>query len=1857
MRDSGTIDKLMTAQVPRSSAVERLHEVGVENPVTGEERMDQIVNGMVRSAASVAIAPLESAGIVAELSEDLIADSSLPAFAKRSLGGQAAVGQGIGRLGNNIRTALYEMFPDTRAHTEFWAGQMPQAIGSTAGFAAGGLAGTAVKLPAAVGTMFLGASANAAQMYDEARAEGATDEEAAGAFLVGAGIGTTEVLGLRRVLGRLNQVTGGGLLRTLRQAAIEGFEEGSQEALQGYLNNVGAKYLYDEERQLLSRELAKDGAAGALTGVFMSLLVSAGGRSMPGPRDYTAYLQTPGGQAAAGDAPAFTADPNRPDEPLLVISDFSLTEEEESRAREQGVLPAEPVQESTESSEVPETRERGEREAARKPLAAAPAEAEDVAYARTSAFEAIARGTAPRGVNLDSSRAQVVADALEGRTLREALSEDAGAVLGALEQTHVLTEADRRTFTTESGQMTQGGADAVEAAVLGAVTAQPGAVAPNVADKMVAALPAMLATREVHDPFGGDVELAVDALVTAQQAGLSVPEALRAPDTTPQPWKASPVATALARALQEDTPEVFQNRMSRIAIDVADRLSDNPRLFVADQSVQEVILSHLPTGLSVVNEDLTPSSKSIWRDAPEFMGTSMEAHTLAPLQPTNPLTPAPGIVGLAWEGRDQFVPIDDRGLPGLEGTLADLVGERPTSAVDVIRSGVRAFERILPNDVTTLLTGREGRLTVRQGSAGRGRVPKGTSGFFHMAAEFVRMQRANDITTFTHEAGHAIHKLILMRERTPGQDELTGDLIPKKAQAEILELAESIYGGDMPAKGLATEGWAHFMELWTLDPPTAQERLPNTYQWFEGDLLRERYPQFADGLDQMRELATRWRLQGAEARAQASIADSRSLRERMARRGSLIDVRATRRAWWESMDTIEQIENLGLKQGQTRKPFSRASLMRGTSGSVVRTMVEDHMVDLYGQRVGDSLKSVLAPTKRWGADKIRRFWMWMWAQRTLAMHGDYMPADSEAAEGFKPRETGLSLSDARYLVEELGNADFEGVASGVYNWSQGVLYYFAQASPHARSVVRKVLQANLESTGTEHGYYVPLQREFNELDGEYTAYAQKHGELRTSGGIARFLGSGRRVKPLDQALVSSAQVTVNRAQKEAVLNDIFYLAEHVHGMGDIIRKLTPDEIGVVPAGSMSLMKALGIVASKVSKYNEEQGQQLKQVRNTLGREARAAKKEHPGQGALSAEMDNVSRRAIDLAGETLTVFSEPITVKGREPVIQRYNAATGDVDFYAVNRHLYEELGHIEPYSVMRSKVFRLLGKLPRDVFALSATGASASFGLITNPTTDLLTSVVNTRYDGSVFMLLGKWFKSMGHAALFRVSAGRISSLKKSQHFQDPYLELFNALNLSTATYFGQDTAHVARAVAALQAPGGSFAANVQRIIDPRQWPNNTITVYNYLRDLISFPEIAARRSEMELVSNQIGWKPGQPINFDQVLEIGLAGRRVTVDFPALGTYVRAANTILPFFGPVFAGYQSYVRAARRDPPKFALRGLGLTAASLSLWWFWNKDDEKYRAMTAREKYGYWHLLDLPLPNGDTVDFRIRRPHEIGYLFGTLPEILMDNAYKQREQGVTEMMRGVFTEGVGEATESGIDWVAPSLRPPGAATAIELLTNTKEFDVLQLMGGKERRTIVPDRQQGLEPEEQYGVFTNRASIEAGQILGVSPRKIDHLIRGFTGSAGGRALETIGLGPERKRFGEAQDLPVFGVMFRKGGPFGYTTKYEQDLGEMYSKAIALGDSKVREETPEQKRLRAYLTDAWRSVRVLSTLEYEYAQTKDERDRFNRARMENAKSAVENVLNGEYSGPQARTQRKRVEREKKNRDRKIERDRR
>lgn len=291
-------------------------------------------------------------------------------------------------------------------------------------------------------------------------------------------------------------------------------------------------------------------------------------------------------------------------------------------------------------------------------------------------------------------------------------------------------------------------------------------------------------------------------------------------------------------------------------------------------------------------------------------------------------------------------------------------------------------------------------------------------------------------------------------------------------------------------------------------------------------------------------------------------------------------------------------------------------------------------------------------------------------------------------------------------------------------------------------------------------------------------------------------------------------------------------------------------------------------------------------------------------------------------------------------------------------------------------------------------------------------------------------------------------------------------------------------------------------------------------LRALSEATEMATRLAEFDLakngytgIGNRLFGKDRKPLSNT---EAGIEARAVTLDFGRHGKSTQSLNQTIAFFNAAIQGTDKMIREFKAHPGQMTMKTfMGITVPSLVLWYL-NKDDPRYQELPQWQKDIFWVI-----PGKDTL-YKIPKPFELGILFGTVPERMMQYMY-DKEKG----RNGPGFKGLGGSIWSNL---SPSFIPTGLLPAIEWISNYSFF-----MG----RNIVPLSQSKLPDRQQYGPYTSYLARKVGNAFDLSPRKIDNTIQDVGGNlaALGNSIidKAAGLDETRpaKRWSEAPGVRGF----------------------------------------------------------------------------------------------------------------------------
>ncbi len=380
-----------------------------------------------------------------------------------------------------------------------------------------------------------------------------------------------------------------------------------------------------------------------------------------------------------------------------------------------------------------------------------------------------------------------------------------------------------------------------------------------------------------------------------------------------------------------------------------------------------------------------------------------------------------------------------------------------------------------------------------------------------------------------------------------------------------------------------------------------------------------------------------------------------------------------------------------------------------------------------------------------------------------------------------------------------------------------------------------------------------------------------------------------------------------------------------------------------------------------------------------------------------------------------------------------------------------------------------------------------------------------------------------------------------------------------------------------------GSFndgsARNVKRLVDELgAHPDDVITspagMGRALRKAFDWYQETGDRSETinRAAIYQQARKAGR-----SHLEASYAARDL-MDFTAGGTFsaVRMLSQVVPFFNARLQGMYKLGRGAAADPARFAAVTSAVAMAS-ALLYLGMKDDDDYKQLPDWARNSFW-ITKLP---GTDHFVYIPKPFEIGAL-GSVVERGTELAFGGDDFRLRDFGR---TVGAILSEQLSMNPVPQLIKP-----AMEAAFNYDSF---------RERDIDSVGQQRLPAGDRFTASTSAGAVALGKALGLSPQRLEHLVRGYFGWLGAQALNVSdhlarplsGL-PEnpRRDLSRLDNWFVVGDFVKESDP--RSSKYiqrfydeQREVNQVYaafSQARELGDLERARELAgnDQMRLRA-----------------------------------------------------------------------------
>jgi hypothetical protein len=210
----------------------------------------------------------------------------------------------------------------------------------------------------------------------------------------------------------------------------------------------------------------------------------------------------------------------------------------------------------------------------------------------------------------------------------------------------------------------------------------------------------------------------------------------------------------------------------------------------------------------------------------------------------------------------------------------------------------------------------------------------------------------------------------------------------------------------------------------------------------------------------------------------------------------------------------------------------------------------------------------------------------------------------------------------------------------------------------------------------------------------------------------------------------------------------------------------------------------------------------------------------------------------------------------------------------------------------------------------------------------------------------------------------------------------------------------------------------------------------------------------------------------------------------------IRILTAAVPFFNARLQGLDLFYRASTGNMNtsdaaairnKFWARGMTMMGLSVA-YWFMVSDDEEYKKQEQETRDNNWLIPSLGM--------RIPIPFEVGVLFKTIPERIA--AYTFGDDTGQDLRDSL--------ARSAVSTFAFNPVPQTVKPVLEAAFNFNTFTW---------RPILSEGMKDVDPRFQVGPGTSSVAQGIAGALGLSPIKVDHVIKGYTGTMGMYAVDTI----------------------------------------------------------------------------------------------------------------------------------------------
>jgi len=482
--------------------------------------------------------------------------------------------------------------------------------------------------------------------------------------------------------------------------------------------------------------------------------------------------------------------------------------------------------------------------------------------------------------------------------------------------------------------------------------------------------------------------------------------------------------------------------------------------------------------------------------------------------------------------------------------------------------------------------------------------------------------------------------------------------------------------------------------------------------------------------------------------------------------------------------------------------------------------------------------------------------------------------------------------------------------------------------------------------------------------------------------------------------------------------------------------------------------------------------------------------------------------------------------------------------------------GKAEAYMVSDPSLLRAL-------IHINDIGSKSLFNKIGRSAKRFLTAGITMSPD----FIFKNFVRDAAHAWMvnkdgFKFGADSVKGLKKAFKEDETYRDLiFSGAAFQGGYIHGADPEAAAQQIRRALLAKGLTKSEVKSYLD--SLVTNGAQLLEKYKNVSDKVENANRLSTYEAALNAGKSKRQAAYEAKDLMDYSLKG-----NFALIGTMI----DMLPFFNARLQGISKLVRASKAGDndrvlkvlsANLAMKGMKVAAFSLALAAL-NDEEDEYQELPDWDKDANWHFF----VDGD--HFRIPKPFELGIIFGTMPERMLHygTGTQSGDDVATSVTHAIFST------------LALNPIPQAALPIVETIVNKSFFMDSPVEGMTDENKQAQDR---------YSSYTSEVAKAIGNTFNWSPKKIDHLIKGYTGTIGGYVLgasDIVAHGIMGKETADApvSRLPVVKAFYQGDGPK-TNTKFANEFYEAleatkeaygsYKRAMELGDTSRQQEIIEE----------------------------------------------------------------------------------